>query len=38
MNGRFFLTSLSLVAALATALVYGVGGSWPSTACSPSAP
>ncbi len=27
MNGRFFLTSLSLVAALATALVYTVGGS-----------
>jgi len=27
MNGRFFMTSLSLVAALATALVYGVGGS-----------
>jgi ATP-binding cassette, subfamily B, bacterial len=27
MNGRFFFTSLSLVAALATALVYGVGGS-----------
>jgi ATP-binding cassette subfamily B protein len=27
MNGRFFLTSLGLVAALATALVYGVGGS-----------
>ena len=27
MNGRFFITSLSLVAALATALVYGVGGS-----------
>jgi ATP-binding cassette, subfamily B, bacterial len=26
MNGRFFLTSLGLVAALATALVYGVGG------------
>ena len=26
MNGRFFLTSLTLVAALATALVYGVGG------------
>jgi ATP-binding cassette, subfamily B, bacterial len=27
MNGRFFITSLGLVAALATALVYGVGGS-----------
>ncbi|MFL6026939.1 MAG: ABC transporter ATP-binding protein [Friedmanniella sp.] len=27
MNGRFFLTSLGLVASLATALVYGVGGS-----------
>jgi len=27
MNGRFFMTSLGLVAALATALVYGVGGS-----------
>jgi ATP-binding cassette subfamily B protein len=27
MNGRFFFTSLGLVAALATALVYGVGGS-----------
>ena len=27
MNGRFFITSLTLVAALATALVYGVGGS-----------
>jgi ATP-binding cassette, subfamily B, bacterial len=27
MNGRFFFTSLTLVAALATALVYGVGGS-----------
>jgi ATP-binding cassette subfamily B protein len=27
MNGRFFYTSLVLVAALATALVYGVGGS-----------
>jgi ATP-binding cassette subfamily B protein len=27
LNGRFFTTSLSLVAALATALVYGVGGS-----------
>ena len=27
MNGRFFYTSLALVAALATALVYGVGGS-----------
>ena len=27
LNGRFFVTSLSLVAALATALVYGVGGS-----------
>jgi ATP-binding cassette subfamily B protein len=27
MNGRFFFTSLALVAALATALVYGVGGS-----------
>jgi ATP-binding cassette subfamily B protein len=27
MNGRFFITSLSLVGALATALVYGVGGS-----------
>ena len=27
MNGRFFLTSLGLVAALATAVVYGVGGS-----------
>ncbi|MET1006659.1 MAG: ABC transporter ATP-binding protein [Propionibacteriaceae bacterium] len=26
MNGRFFITSLGLVAALATALVYGVGG------------
>jgi ATP-binding cassette subfamily B protein len=26
MNGRFFYTSLGLVAALATALVYGVGG------------
>ncbi len=26
MNGRFFITSLTLVAALATALVYGVGG------------
>jgi ATP-binding cassette subfamily B protein len=26
MNGRFFLTSLGLVASLATALVYGVGG------------
>ena len=26
MNGRFFLTALSLLAALATALVYGVGG------------
>jgi ATP-binding cassette subfamily B protein len=26
MNGRFFVTSLGLVAALATALVYGVGG------------
>lgn len=26
MNGRFFMTSLTLVAALATALVYGVGG------------
>ncbi len=26
MNGRFFMTSLGLVAALATALVYGVGG------------
>ncbi len=26
MNGRFFLTSLGLVAALAAALVYGVGG------------
>ncbi len=26
MNGRFFLTSLALVASLATALVYGVGG------------
>ncbi len=26
MNGRFFLTSLTLVAALAAALVYGVGG------------
>ena len=26
MNGRFFLTSLTLVAALATALVYGIGG------------
>ncbi|WP_460765089.1 ABC transporter ATP-binding protein [Mariniluteicoccus flavus] len=29
MNGRFFMTSLTLVAALATALVYGVGG-WMS--------
>ena len=27
MNGRFFITSLGLVAALATALVYGVGGT-----------
>jgi ATP-binding cassette, subfamily B, bacterial len=27
MNGRFFFTALGLVAALATALVYGVGGS-----------
>jgi ATP-binding cassette, subfamily B, bacterial len=27
MNGRFFFASLALVAALATALVYGVGGS-----------
>ena len=27
MNGRFFFTALSLVGALATALVYGVGGS-----------
>ncbi len=27
MNGRFFITSLGLVGALATALVYGVGGS-----------
>ncbi len=27
MNGRFFMASLGLVAALATALVYGVGGS-----------
>ena len=27
MNGRFFITSLGLLAALATALVYGVGGS-----------
>lgn len=27
MNGRFFFASLGLVAALATALVYGVGGS-----------
>ncbi len=27
MNGRFFMTSLTLVAALATALVYGVGGT-----------
>ena len=27
MNGRFFITSLGLVASLATALVYGVGGS-----------
>jgi ATP-binding cassette, subfamily B, bacterial len=27
MNGRFLFTSLALVAALATALVYGVGGS-----------
>jgi ATP-binding cassette subfamily B protein len=27
MNGRFFLTSLGLVASLATALVYGVGGT-----------
>ena len=27
MNGRFFMTSLTLVAALATALVYGVGGA-----------
>ena len=27
MNGRFFLTSLGLVASLAVALVYGVGGS-----------
>ena len=27
LNGRFFFTSLGLVAALATALVYGVGGS-----------
>ncbi len=27
MNGRFFFTSLGLVAALAVALVYGVGGS-----------
>ena len=27
MNGRFFMTSLGLVAALATALVYGVGGT-----------
>ena len=26
MNGRFFMTSLGLVAALASALVYGVGG------------
>lgn len=26
MNGRFFMTSLTLVAALATAMVYGVGG------------
>jgi len=26
MSGRFFITSLSLVAALATAMVYGVGG------------
>ncbi len=26
MNGRFFMTSLTLVAALATALVYGAGG------------
>ncbi len=26
MNGRFFMTSLALVASLATALVYGVGG------------
>ncbi|WP_338420040.1 ABC transporter ATP-binding protein [Raineyella fluvialis] len=26
MNGRFFITALTLVAALATALVYGVGG------------
>lgn len=26
MNGRFFLTALGLLAALATALVYGVGG------------
>jgi ATP-binding cassette, subfamily B, bacterial len=28
MNGRFFMTSLGLVAALATALVYGLGGSF----------
>src|ERR671913_764218 len=27
MNGRFFFTALGLVASLATALVYGVGGS-----------
>ncbi|WOP18477.1 ABC transporter ATP-binding protein [Raineyella sp. LH-20] len=27
LNGRFFITTLTLVAALATALVYGVGGS-----------
>ncbi|MCW2803899.1 MAG: transporter ATP-binding protein [Propionibacteriaceae bacterium] len=26
LNGRFFMTSLGLVAALATALVYGIGG------------
>ena len=37
MSNRVFFTAMTLVASLATALVYGVGGSSRSRACSPSA-